>query len=79
MDWVLLVLLVLSLAFNILGAIVLVRTREYLEAALDRQGKDVERLTKELLFRLPPMPYGVDIQDRHPHLTIGPYDGRIPM
>ena len=69
MDWVFLVLLLLSITINILGEIVLVRTREYMEATLGRQNKDIQKLTQELLFRLPPMPYGVGVQDRYPNLT----------
>ena len=78
MEWVILVLLIVSLAFNILAAVVLVRSREALEAGMAYQNKDMQRLIKELMLRLPPRPYGVNIDDRYQNMSIGPQDGRIP-
>ena len=84
-ELAILILLIVSLVFNILVSIVLVRSREALEEKMDRQTKDgqrlsqdVQRLIQELMVRLPPRPYGVNIEDRYQNMSIGPRDDRIP-
>jgi len=72
-----LVLLALSFLVNILLGIVVVRSREAMEAEFKRLRTHVRRLTDELLVRLPPRPYGVEVQEPPADLTIGPYDSRI--
>jgi hypothetical protein len=73
-----LVLLSLSFFVNILLGIVVVRSRETADIEFEKLRAQVKRLTKELLVRLPPRPYGVEFQEPPSQMTIGPYDSRIP-
>lgn len=55
----LLILVSVSLVLNIICGIFLVRYREYTEIQLEIIQDQNDRLTKELLLRLPPRPYGL--------------------
>jgi len=76
LELTILILLILSLGFNILIAIVLVRFHEGVDVQhgklmrkIDQQDLDIRKLSQELVSRLPPMPY-----DENQN---GSYDGRI--
>ena len=70
MEVAILILLVISLLFNLLVAVVLVRTRESVEGKMDRQNKDTQRLIQEVMLRLPPRPYGVNVEERYRDLPM---------
>ena len=76
MDIVILILLSVMIFVNLLVGVVIVRTRESHEVQLKAIADTIQRLTKELVVRLPPRPYGVG--DETPaSLTTGPYDPRL--
>ncbi len=72
-----LVLLCLSLFFNLVLGVFLVRFRESVDEREFALNTKVDKLTKEILLRLPYRPYGVDIEDREPTLPMGPIDAQI--
>jgi len=78
MEIAILVLVCISLFFHIVMGIFLVRMRENHENITKDLNRRIENLTKELLVRLPPRPYGVNVEEREPALTTGPMDWRTP-
>ena len=67
MELAILILLVCSLAINIPIVMVLVRCWEVLEQqgqGVQKLSQENRRLTQELMLRLPPAPYGVNIDER---------------
>ena len=76
MDLAIIIIVSISLALNLLVGIFLVRFRENTENTIKKLQLQVDRLTKELVLRLPPRPYGVEAEDEVPILTPGPMDWR---
>jgi hypothetical protein len=72
-----LILLSCLIFINILSSIVLVRFRESYEREVGQLKTQVKKLSGELLVRLPPRPYGVELHEPSPSLTVGPVDSRI--
>lgn len=70
MEIAILILLVLSLLVSIISGIVLVRFRESYEREVGQMKGQVKKLSKELMIRLPPRPYGLDVTDDPPYTDI---------
>jgi len=56
----LLVVSSLSLILNLICSIFLVRTREHNDVQIGQIQQQQNALTREILLRLPPRPYGID-------------------
>ena len=72
-----LILLGISVFLNLVFVAFLVRLREVSDTNALVLSDKFDKLTQELLTRLPPRPYGVKTEDRPADLTIGPVDSRI--
>ena len=68
MEIAILILLGMSLLVSILSGIVLVRFRESYEREAGQLKGQVKQLSKELMIRLPPRPYGLDSTDNPPFI-----------
>ncbi len=74
-----LILLCVSLFLNLVLGVFLVRFRESVDQREFVLNAKIDRLTKEILLRLPRRPYGVDIEDREPTLPMGPIEPMGPI
>ena len=78
MEIAIITVLCVSLLLNLVLGIFLVRFRERTDNLITTIGRRVDGLARELTLRLPPRPYGVDIEEREADLTMGPIDWRQP-
>ncbi len=62
---------------NLALGIFLVRFRESVDEDKLVLNIKIDKLTKEVLLRLPQRPYGVNVEDREPTLPMGPIDTQI--
>ena len=78
MEIAIITILGISLLLNLILSVFLVRFRERVDNLLIKIDQRIDKLNRELVMRLPPRPYGVDIEEKEAELTMGPVDWRQP-